>query len=318
MLGPMSYVENATREARQASVLFAVAGALAIVNAWAPGVTPADLRLTFTALGALDLLAAAVVLVLPWRRAPRGTLLTVGAIALVIVGLFAYAGRLDPWISFVFMLVVAIWLALSLPRWSLVRLTPAFAATYVAPQLAAGHDAEALSTVGLVVPIVVVLGELVSHAMSALREQSLRDELTGVGNRRHGMEVLERLRPGDAVLVLDLDRFKDINDREGHAGGDAVLRDLGAMLRRTMRGADAVARIGGEEFLVVASQAGGGTAHLADRLVADWRRTSPRTTISVGAAVHTGADTPTAVLARADQALYAAKRGGRDRSALAA
>jgi diguanylate cyclase (GGDEF)-like protein len=146
----------------------------------------------------------------------------------------------------------------------------------------------------------------------------MRDELTGVGNRRHGMEVLERLRPGDAVLVLDIDRFKDINDRLGHAGGDAILRDLGAMLRHTMRGADAVARLGGEEFLVVARETGTATPSLAQRLVEDWRRTGPDTTISVGATVHTPTDTPTDALARADRALYQAKRLGRDRSCFAA
>jgi diguanylate cyclase (GGDEF)-like protein len=164
------------------------------------------------------------------------------------------------------------------------------------------------------VPVVVVLGEVIAQDMAGLHATSRRDDLTGVGNRRYGMEVLERLRPGDAVLILDLDRFKDVNDREGHAGGDAVLAELGTMLRQTMRGADVVARLGGEEFLVVATQAGSAAAGLAERLVRDWRETAPRTTISVGATLHRRGDAPSQALARADEALYRAKRAGRDRS----
>jgi len=69
------------------------------------------------------------------------------------------------------------------------------------------------------------------------------------------MTALERLRISDAVLLLDLDGFKEVNDRHGRAAGDAVLADLGWLLRASMRGIDAVARYGGEEFVVVISQA---------------------------------------------------------------
>jgi diguanylate cyclase (GGDEF)-like protein len=165
--------------------------------------------------------------------------------------------------------------------------------------------------------MIVVLAEVIARSLTGLREQSVRDDLTGVGNRRHGMAALERLRPGDAVLLLDLDRFKDVNDRDGHAGGDAVLASFGALLRRSMRGADAVARLGGEEFLVVASQVGASAPGMAQRLVEDWRGTGPRTTVSVGVTVHEPGDDPAQVLARADRALYDAKRAGRDRSSVA-
>jgi diguanylate cyclase (GGDEF)-like protein len=128
------------------------------------------------------------------------------------------------------------------------------------------------------------------------------------------MAALARLRPGDALLLLDLDRFKEVNDRDGHAGGDAVLASFGALLQRSMRGADAVARLGGEEFLVVASQVGGSAEAMAERLVQDWRGTGPRTTVSVGVTVHREGEEPEEALARADRALYDAKRAGRDRS----
>jgi diguanylate cyclase (GGDEF)-like protein len=189
---------------------------------------------------------------------------------------------------------------------------------YVVPLLHAGRGHDAAATAGVVVVMVVVLAELIARQVGALRDASVRDELTGVGNRRHGMAALERLRPGDAVLLLDLDRFKAVNDRDGHAGGDAVLVSLAELLRQSMRGADAVARLGGEEFLVVASQAGGSAAAVAERLVEQWRGTRPRTTVSVGVTVHQPGEEPEHALARADRALYDAKRAGRDRSIYAA
>ena len=168
------------------------------------------------------------------------------------------------------------------------------------------------------VPIVVVLGELVANVVHRLREASILDELTGIGNRRHGMAALQRLRPGDGVMLLDLDRFKDVNDRHGHAAGDAVLASFGALLRRSMRGADAIARHGGEEFLVIVSQAGAEAKAIADRLLEDWRATDPRTTISAGVTLHRKGEPPEDALARADRALYEAKHGGRDRIGYAA
>jgi diguanylate cyclase (GGDEF)-like protein len=170
----------------------------------------------------------------------------------------------------------------------------------------------------LVVPLVVIIGEVVAHVVHNLRQASVVDALTGVGNRRHGMAALQRLRPGDGVMLLDLDRFKDVKDRDGHAAGDAVLASVGALLRRSMRGADAVARDGGEEFLVIVSQAGDEIDQVADRLLDDWRATGPRTTISAGVTMHRRGEPPEEALARADRALYAAKHGGRDRIAHAA
>jgi diguanylate cyclase (GGDEF)-like protein len=310
----MSRPRSSRLDARRAALLFCVAGALAIVNAWLPGVCPPALRPAFTGLGVLDLAIAGALTILPWERWSRRALLVIPVLALLVVDLFAIIGRLEPWIYSVFILATAVWVGLALPRWSTAWLTPVVASAYVVPLFVADRAHDAASTVGLVVPVVVVLGEVIAQAVAGLHATSRRDDLTGVGNRRHGMEVLERLRPGDAVFVLDLDRFKDVNDREGHAGGDAVLAELGAMLRQTMRGADAVARLGGEEFLVVATQAGTAAAALAERLVRDWRETAPRTTISVGATVHRRGDAPSQALERADKALYRAKRAGRDRS----
>jgi two-component system cell cycle response regulator len=147
----------------------------------------------------------------------------------------------------------------------------------------------------------------------ALAEASVRNELTGIGNRRHAATLLESLMPGDAVLLLDVDRFKEINDTHGHAAGDAVLVTIGAYLRGCLRYEDSAARYGGEEFLVVIRQVPTSARRAADRLLEGWRATFPRATISVGVAVHTPDQTAAATLGHADAALYAAKRTGRDR-----
>ena len=147
----------------------------------------------------------------------------------------------------------------------------------------------------------------------ALAAATLRDELTGIGNRRHAAALLESLLPGDAVALLDLDHFKAVNDRDGHAAGDAVLVAMGAYLREQLRYEDSAARYGGEEFLVLLRQVPDRARDTAERLVEGWRTRQPAVTISVGVAVHHPEQSAAATLGHADSALYAAKRTGRDR-----
>jgi diguanylate cyclase (GGDEF)-like protein len=143
---------------------------------------------------------------------------------------------------------------------------------------------------------------------------SLTDELTGVGNRRHGNRLLDRLRPGQAVVVIDLDHFKGVNDVHGHPVGDEVLRELAAHLRSSLRDGDDVARYGGEEFLVVLHDTSTEALDVINRLLTGWRARQPLATFSAGIALHR-ADQPIAItIAQADAALYAAKRLGRDRA----
>jgi diguanylate cyclase (GGDEF)-like protein len=154
------------------------------------------------------------------------------------------------------------------------------------------------------------------RAREVLAEVSLRDELTGVGNRRHAVALLGSLIPGDALVMIDLDHFKAVNDADGHAAGDAVLVALGDFLRRSVRDADLVARYGGEEFLVVLREVGNQARWAADRLVHGWRDRDPRTTFSAGVALHHSEQTAQVTLNQADDALYAAKRLGRNRVAM--
>lgn len=150
-------------------------------------------------------------------------------------------------------------------------------------------------------------------ATESLIDQSLQDELTGLGNRRRASAELSRLVPSDAVVMLDLDHFKRVNDEFGHSTGDDVLRSLGAFLRERVRDGDTCARFGGEEFLLVLRQGGSRAREIVDRLREDWNASLPLTTFSAGIAVHGAGQPPGTTLRLADAALYDAKNMGRDR-----
>jgi two-component system cell cycle response regulator len=159
---------------------------------------------------------------------------------------------------------------------------------------------------------------------------ALTDELTGLYNRRyvfaHLTELMARLPEGSAttaVMMFDIDHFKQVNDRHGHLAGDDVLRELAKRALHNVRSVDLVGRLGGEEFVVVMPETSlGGATIVADRLrlaVADelfvvGTGEKLPVTISVGLAI-TGQpeDTLEALLKRVDDALYAAKNGGRNR-----
>jgi diguanylate cyclase (GGDEF)-like protein/PAS domain S-box-containing protein len=157
-----------------------------------------------------------------------------------------------------------------------------------------------------------------------LAHLALHDPLTGLPNRRALAEALEHSiarsqRTGMplAVLALDLDGFKAINDRWGHPAGDATLVEVAERLRRTIRRSDLAARLGGDEFAVIAGELSGPApvTRLARRIGAalrapiELRETVAEIAVSIGVAFYPGdGETTEALLGRADAALYAAKR----------
>jgi diguanylate cyclase (GGDEF)-like protein len=156
-------------------------------------------------------------------------------------------------------------------------------------------------------------------AEEQLREQARRDPVTGLLNRAGFDSELERaLAAGPcAVLFLDLDGFKGINDRYGHPAGDAVLKEVGARLSRLIRSRDAIARIGGDEFAIVLTEAECADAErIAARVIGEL--TLPiavggepvSLTASVGVCVSGRGAQAGELLRRADQAMYAAKSTG--------
>jgi diguanylate cyclase (GGDEF)-like protein len=179
-----------------------------------------------------------------------------------------------------------------------------------------------------------VLGRAVRHAierhqlLSALRSLSLIDDLTGLYNRRgftdlgeQHLKLARRTARGVAVVFLDLDRFKTINDSLGHHVGDRALQKVADILRATFRRSDIIARLGGDEFAVLALEASGESAEaLVDRLRERFREFSESTHesyrlgASIGMARHDG-DLRMRLedlLAEADTGMYREKRDKRD------
>ncbi len=167
------------------------------------------------------------------------------------------------------------------------------------------------------------------------RRLSITDALTGAWNYRYfqmtvSKEIERSARFGRplALLMLDLDHFKLVNDVHGHQRGDAVLVELAERIRRTVRDVDTLARYGGEEFVVILPETDEqGAVQAAERITQVVRRVpfgSPdedplEITISVGVALFPEhGSTSAGLLRRADDALYAAKRDGRDRWVLSA
>jgi two-component system cell cycle response regulator len=162
-------------------------------------------------------------------------------------------------------------------------------------------------------------------------EMAITDALTGLFNRRymesHLASLLEQASARGkplAVLVLDIDYFKSINDNHGHDAGDDVLREFALRIKRSIRGIDLACRFGGEEFVVVMPETDIAVAAMvaerlrrriaADPFAINAGGNSIPVTISIGIAALRGAeDNAASVLKRADQALYRAKRDGRNR-----
>ena len=135
------------------------------------------------------------------------------------------------------------------------------------------------------------------------------DSLTGLANRRMLSRALGRLRPGDTVIMIDLDHFKAINDTVGHQEGDRVLRILGQTLAAYVRARDRVGRYGGEEFVVIASESR--PEPFLARFRLEWEKARPYP-ITFSAGIAPARPDPRRALDAADRAMYRAKASGRD------
>jgi len=156
------------------------------------------------------------------------------------------------------------------------------------------------------------------------------DPLTGLPNRvmlfsrlEHAMSVARRERKGIALLLIDLDRFKDINDSYGHLAGDQLLQQVAETLQGRLRGADTLARLGGDEFAILIEEisrpddAGRVAEDILAVLEEPWRLINGKdvhVSASIGIALHPGpSSTPEELLQQADAAMYRAKKEGRSR-----
>lgn len=177
------------------------------------------------------------------------------------------------------------------------------------------------------------LTQIAAQLASALRrsllyeqvaETARRDQLTGCWNRRALFERLDdelrrcrRYEHDLSLLLLDIDFFKQINDCQGHLAGDETLRALGQLLQTSLRQTDLICRYGGEEFAVLLPETSPANAlrvaeQLRERIASAGLTALQTLTVSIGVAAMESEDTSDSLLARADQALYAAKGAGRN------
>ena len=210
----------------------------------------------------------------------------------------------------------------------------------------AGEEAMHFMLVAVILPSIAMLAGQLSNMRQKLREQraalqqaleknhelAIRDDLTGLYNRRHLPELMQHEvhradRSGRSLCIalIDLDHFKLINDSHGHAQGDEVLRAFAVAARSALRDTDALGRWGGEEFMAMLPETGVDNAvrvidRVRQRLAAlrfDGLDPALRITFSAGIALCAAGETLAEAIARADQAMYAAKQAGRDRSVVA-
>ncbi len=323
-MGRFRYMETA---AGQASVLFVAAGALGLVGQWVPGAAgSADLR----AINVAALLFGVAISRLPWEHWDRRATLVLVPVAfgLIVAGQWLDPAGIGPLYALWFV-VVFCWVGSWHPARTSLVLAPVAAVAYVIPFLPVSRapSPASLASVSIAIPIAIVLAEVLAaksaatrRAQGALEDAALlleraniTDDLTGVGNRRQANTLLDSMAPGDAVVLLDLDHFKVVNDTRGHAEGDQVLMHLGRYLLEAVRDADCVTRFGGEEFLILLRGAGDDVGPIVERLLAGWRESGCGVTLSAGAAVHVEGHGPARTLKRADGMLYEAKAAGRDR-----
>ena len=150
---------------------------------------------------------------------------------------------------------------------------------------------------------------------------AITDALTGVANRRALDAALPRMlyrrsrQEGNVSLILiDLDHFKTVNDKFGHLVGDEVLKSFSRTASREIRQDDLLVRWGGDEFLIVSESGIEGALRVADEIRKRHAGIESRVTLSMGIAVADDNDIPESLLKKADQALYEAKEGGRDKT----
>jgi len=270
-------------------------------------------------LGAADVPLAIAALVMPWDRWSRRWLLCWPLwvmLSLAAAGRFAFAdgaASLGGFFTLVF-----VYIGMTQSRWVSSAVLPIALPCWIATYGTLNRDLWLRLPVA--VGIWVLIGETLATTQRQMREltrgrahDASTDQLTGLDNRRELGPKLAGLADGDALLLLDVDHFKTVNDRFGHAGGDKVLSDLGATIRTVIRPGDSAVRFGGEEMLLVLPGAhNGGALKVVRRLHDRWAQLQPGITFSAGIAVVSTNIPPQDALAAADASLYQAKRAGRD------
>ena len=295
------------------AALYLVGGALCVAGAVSPMSPDTPVGLLW-GLGLVGV-ALGAALAAFGRALPPWALHAALALVSVLIGLLAWRSATAVGIVGLgpAMTAVALYAAHVLPLPS-ARAHIAFAVAVASAGAAAAEPSGFLNAWLALVVTVLVLAEAQGRLARRLREAADTDPLTGVANRRSWEADASRhlagaLRTGEplSVAILDLDDFKQVNDRDGHGAGDALLRELTAGWALRLRSADLLGRYGGDEFvLCLPATDEQGAQELLARL-----EESHRFRWSVGLATVRPGDTLAGVLARADEDLYQRKRAGR-------
>lgn len=264
------------------------------------------------------LIAVGILVLPPESRITRLWPPIVTLVGLAILG--ATTTGLSPTLTGFFVLTF-VYVGLTQPAWtSLWLIAPAMASWLL---LSRPIGEATLARAPVLLCLWVLLAELLSRVTTQqlanqerLAEQAARDALTGLRNR-HGLEeLIANAEVGDALVFVDLDNFKTVNDLLGHDVGDQVLADLGRIVLAVLRPNDVAVRYGGDELLLLLpGTPTDGAEALLRRLRRGWSASHPELSFSAGVAVvdHDGAGAAKA----ADDALYIAKQRGRNRTEVA-
>jgi diguanylate cyclase (GGDEF)-like protein len=315
-----------------AAAIYAGAAAIGLIEGGLPGGPPFSMA---PSCGAL-VMTALILVVGP--RLPRWALAALGPLGAAMIG-FALATTYGQTDAAVFYMWPALWMAHFYGRAGTVFIVSWIGLVHGVSVWAMpdgiGNIDRWIDVTGSVLVVAAVVRTLSARSdllVERLKAEARVDPLTGLLNRRGlqerlGVEVARANRESGrlAAVAFDIDHFKTVNDLHGHEVGDRVLTWLGAAIRGEVRGLDIAARQGGEEFAVVMVGAGEAEAHvLAERIREAVRAARERDrfgvppelaiSVSAGVAAATGPLDGPGLLAAADVALYAAKRGGRDRT----
>jgi diguanylate cyclase (GGDEF)-like protein len=290
-----------------------------------------DVPLLVAGLALTVLLFAAAVLV-PWERLPRGcdALPALGYLAVVALLREAGGGNVSGLGPMV--LLPVIWLALYGTPSTLAYAIVGSALVYWVPitldETGLRYPSSGWRIGTVFVPLMAILGftvqrlhAQVSGSADRLAQLAHTDQLTGLPNRRAWdialdavLRASERAEVHACVALIDVDDFKLVNDRDGHAAGDDVLVRLSEAWLLELRRGDTLARIGGDEFAILLPNC---TAEDARHVLERVRAVDARLTSSIGLAEWAGHERATALIHRADSALYDAKREGGNQVAIA-
>jgi diguanylate cyclase (GGDEF)-like protein len=337
---------------RLAAALFVGAGVLAFVAI--PTLPSATAAWITAGIGAVALALGWLTATAPWDRWRPGTSFWLAPVALALIALANGVGSHEAYDYAAFYVIVHAWVGISQPRHASLWLAPLTAVAFLAPLVWIATDpATAAWSVLVAVPASVLVGEGIawlvaqldasdrslsdlSNIVTELEFTALHDVVTGLPNRAAFYEHIEvaiaRARRSNERLIvcsLDLDKFKLVNDTLGHAAGDTLLEEMAARLRGILREGDVVARVGGDEFLMLLpasrppdevaaldSETAGEEAAIATRIrdalepPVRLRDTDVYVSASVGTAVFpTDATDIDALLRVADAKMYRSKRG---------